>query len=68
MSKGVITIEFLLCLLGALLIISAFIDIALTLKEKLEKTPIINKKISRIIEQNYKENNWIRNERPNNNN
>ena len=66
MNKGQITIEFLLCLLGAILIISTFIDIAFILKEKLEISPIINKKIDEIIKQNHKEHNWIRNERTNN--
>lgn len=56
--KGIISLEFLFCLLGFLLIVSAFIEIAITLKEHLEKKPEIYNKINNIKKVILKENNW----------
>lgn len=54
--------EFLLCLLGVLLIISAFVDVSFIIKEKIEKKPEINIRITKILEREYKKNNWEKNE------
>jgi hypothetical protein len=48
----------LFCLLGFLLIVSAFIEIAITLKEHLEKDLEIYNKINNIKKVILKENNW----------
>jgi len=60
----VITLEFLLCLLGFILVLYAFIDIALIIKEKLN-APEVDRKTTKIIEIVLRENNWEKNERPN---
>lgn len=58
MAKGGITLEFLLCLLIVLMVLSSVIDIEINLKEKLEKLPDYSVRVEAIKRAVYKENNW----------
>lgn len=56
--KGIISLEFILCVLIILLVFGFFIEINLKFKERLEDLPGLSKRLEIIKTQYYKENSW----------
>lgn len=57
-AKGVITLEFVLCILIIIIILSFFVTVNIYLKEKLEESLARESKITSLKKEHYKENNW----------
>lgn len=56
--KGIISLEFILCVLIILMVLGFFIEINLKFKEEIEYLPKLSKRLEIIKNQYFKEKNW----------
>jgi len=57
--KGIITLEFVLCILVIIIVLSFFVTVNLSLKYKLEDSLSEELRLTEIKKNHYKENNWV---------